>query len=58
MLTKKNLAYLGVENPNTMEELMVEMYGLKNIIKQAEEQISRLEQAIKISELKLSEISK
>lgn len=51
MLIKKKLEYLGIDNPDTISQINVEIFGLKQVIKVAEEMISRLEQAVAIVEL-------
>jgi hypothetical protein len=51
MLEKRNIEYLGIDSPKTKQELLVEILGLRNAIKTAEEKISRIEQAIAIAEL-------
>lgn len=50
-LAKKKIEYLGVDEPLTMEEVNVEIYGLKHAIKAAEELIARLEQSIALYSL-------
>jgi hypothetical protein len=55
MIVKKYIAYAGIEQPATPEQIKVELYGLKNVIKIAEELISRLEQALAIYDLKRKE---
>jgi hypothetical protein len=55
MLKEKTLKYLGVENPKTLAEIYVEIAGLENIVKQAEEQITRWKQSIAVYKLQLSE---
>lgn len=47
----KNIQYLGVENPQTLEEIAVEIAGLEHAAKQAEEQIARLRQAVAVFNL-------
>jgi len=46
MLVKKKMEYLGIEKPDTPAQVRVEIAGLKQLIKSAEEQICRLEQAM------------
>lgn len=58
MLKKKTIQYLGVQDPQTMAEIEVEMAGLDNVIKQAEEQITRLRQAIAVFKLESSQQTK
>lgn len=55
-ITKKYLEFLGIENPETAEEMAVEIAGLKTIIKSAEKLISEYEQALAIVELKKQEM--
>jgi sulfur relay (sulfurtransferase) complex TusBCD TusD component (DsrE family) len=45
---KKHITFAGIEKPETVHELKVEIYGLKNAIKIAEELISRHEQVLSI----------
>lgn len=54
-LAKKHIIYAGVENPISASEIKVEILGLKNAVKQAEEMISRYEQVFAISMLKNEE---
>jgi hypothetical protein len=58
MIVNKYISYPGIENPNTPSQVKVEIYGLKNVIKIAEELISRLEQVLAIVELKKEEAVK
>lgn len=55
-ITKKYLEFLGITNPETAEEIAVEIAGLKTVIKSAEKLISEYEQALAIVELKKQEI--
>ncbi len=48
-LCKRNIEYAGVANPSTPAEIRVEILGLRNAVKQAEELISRHEQALEIA---------
>jgi hypothetical protein len=57
MIVRKHIVYPGIEKPGTLTELKVEMFGLKNAIKIAEELISRYEQVVAIMELKQEEMS-
>jgi hypothetical protein len=57
MLVKKTISYLGVDNPNTSKQIQVEICGLKQAVKTAEELISRLDQALAIAELQEEEMS-
>lgn len=54
-IIKKNLIYAGIEKPATATEIQVEILGLKNAIKQAEEMISRYEQVFAIQMLQNEE---
>jgi len=51
MLVKKKIEYLGINSPNTPAQVRVEVAGLKQAIKVAEELICRLEQAVAIAAL-------
>lgn len=51
MIVKKYVTYAGIEKPETVSELKVEILGLRNVIKIAEELISRYEQVFSIMEL-------
>lgn len=51
MIIKKAISYAGIDTPKTVEEIKVEMLGLKNAIKIAEELISRYEQVFAIMEM-------
>ena len=55
MLIKKQIEYLGIESPSTPGQVRVEMAGLRQAIKVAEELVCRLEQALAIAELKQEE---
>jgi len=55
MLVKKKIEYLGIEGPDTPAQVRVEIAGLKQAIKVAEEVICRFEQALAIAELKREE---
>lgn len=55
MLKTKEIKYLGVDNPKTIMEIQVEISGLENAVKQAEEQITRLKQAIAVFQLQMAE---
>jgi hypothetical protein len=48
-LVKKTIEYLGLTQPSTRNELNVEIAGLLNVIKQAEELISRHKQSLAIT---------
>lgn len=56
-IVKKQIVYVGIEDPNSPIELKVEIAGLKNLIKIAEELISRHEQVLTIIDLKSEAIS-
>ena len=43
--------YVGFESPRSFEEVRVEIMGLKNLIKKAEERISSLEQSAYLAEI-------
>jgi hypothetical protein len=55
-VVKKQIVYVGITQPSTLEEISVEICGLKNSIKQAEELISRLELAQTIALMKKKEM--
>lgn len=50
-LCKRNIEYAGVAELLTTADIRVEILGLRNAIKQAEELISRHEQALEIATL-------
>ena len=54
-IVKKHIIYAGIETPKTLQEIKVEILGLKNAIKIAEEQLSRYEQVFAIIELEKEE---
>jgi hypothetical protein len=56
-MIKKYITYTGIENPSIPSEVKVEIYGLKNVIKIAEQLISELEQVLVIVELEKEKIS-
>lgn len=56
-IIEKHIIYPGISNPRSLRELKVEICGLRNAIKIAEELISRYEQAIAIAELKQNEVN-
>jgi len=56
-IVKKHIVYPGIENPVTPAQVKVEICGLRNAIKIAEELVSRLEQVLTIVELKREEMS-
>jgi len=51
MVLKKNIAYIGIKEPATVEEVNVEICGLKTVIMTAQEMIARLEQAVALMEM-------
>lgn len=54
-IVKKYIVYAGIENPVTPAQVRVELGGLKNAIRIAEELVSRLEQVLTIVEMKQAE---
>jgi len=48
-ICKRAIEYAGVANPTTPDEMRIEILGLRNAIRQAEELISRHEQAMEIA---------
>ncbi len=48
-ICRKAIEYAGADNPATPEEIRIEILGLRNAIRQAEELISRHEQAMEIA---------
>ena len=50
-LVKKHIEYAGISNPSTPDELRIEILGLRNAARQADELISRCEQALEIARL-------
>jgi hypothetical protein len=48
-ISRRTLEYVGVADPATPEEIRIEILGLRNAIRQAEELISRHEQAMEIA---------
>jgi len=50
-IVAKTIEYAGIVEPRSPGELEIEIYGLKNAIRQAEELISRHEQAIALARL-------
>ncbi len=55
-MVTKYIAYLGIENPVTVAEVKVEICGLRNAVKMAEELASRLEQSLAIADMKRTEM--
>lgn len=54
-IVKKYIVYPGIENPVTPAQVRVEICGLRNAIKIAEELTSRLEQVLAIVDMKQGE---
>jgi hypothetical protein len=54
-IVKKYIVYPGIEEPITPAQVKVEICGLKNAIKIAEELVSRLEQVLTIVDMKQAE---
>jgi len=54
-IVKKYIVYPGIENPVTPAQVKVEVCGLKNAIKIAEELVSRLEQVLTIVDMRKAE---
>jgi Ran GTPase-activating protein (RanGAP) involved in mRNA processing and transport len=54
-ISKKSIVYAGIEEPTTSAEIKVEILGLQNAIKQAEEMISRYQQVFAVRELQNEE---
>jgi len=50
-LSKQTVEYAGISDPSTPDEIKIEILGLRNAIKQAEERISRYEQALEVAAL-------
>lgn len=57
MLTKKYIAYIGVKEPSTFEQVRVEITGLRHAIEVAKERIANLDQALAIAKLQKEELS-
>jgi len=57
-VTEKTIKYLGVEDPNTLEEIEVELLGLEVVAKKAERRIAELRQSLGIAKLKFLENAK
>ncbi len=51
----KEIKYLGIDGPNSLEEIKVEITGLEHVISQAQELICRLNQALALVALENSE---
>ena len=45
---KRTLSYSGYELPESLDEMAVEIAGLKHVIKQAETEIAKLEQSYQL----------
>jgi len=56
-IVKKYIVYPGIENPVTPAQVRVEICGLRNAIKIAEELTSRLEQVLAIVDMKQGEVA-
>lgn len=56
MLKKKQITYIGIEDPSTIAQINVELAGLKHLIGVAQERIASLEQALAINELHKEEV--
>ena len=56
MIIKKHITYAGVERPETVAEIKVEVLGLRNLIAIANELISRYEQVFAIMALTKDEL--
>ena len=52
-IVRKTIEYAGLGDPSTPEEIGFEILGLRNAVRQAEELISRLEQAMALARLGL-----
>jgi len=50
-LSRKTIEYAGIVDPSNPFEIKIEILGLRNAIRQAEELISRHEQALEIAVL-------
>jgi hypothetical protein len=50
-ITRKTVEYAGFADPSTPDEIKIEILGLRNAIRQAEERISRYEQALEMAML-------
>lgn len=55
---EKTIKYLGVENPNTIEEIEVELLGLDTAVKKAEMRASELRQGLSVAKLRFLEKAK
>lgn len=55
MLKEKTITYLGVSDPKTLAEIEVEIAGLENLVKQAEEKITRWRQSIAVYKLQMEQ---
>ena len=50
-LVPRHIEYAGVLDPRTPDDMEIEIYGLRNAINQAQELISRYDQAIAMARL-------
>lgn len=50
-LSTRTVEYAGIVDPSTPAEIRIEILGLRNAVKQAEERISRYEQALEVAVL-------
>lgn len=51
MCVMKEIKYLGIPKPTSIQEINVEIAGLEHLISQANEMICRLKQALALVEL-------
>lgn len=56
MITKKYIAYLGVEETSSKLKIDIEIAGLKHAIAVAQERIANLEQSLIIAEFQINSI--
>jgi hypothetical protein len=56
-VVKKYIIYPGIEKPRTIQEITVEILGLKNAIAIANELISRYDQALAIANINQEHIN-
>ena len=54
-LVKKSVEYLGLSEPTSIEEINVEVSGLRQLIALAEERICRLKQSVAIAMMQIGE---
>jgi FlaA1/EpsC-like NDP-sugar epimerase len=50
-LSTRTVEYAGIVDPSTPAEIRIEILGLRNAIRQAEELISRHEQALELAQI-------